>query len=128
MMIDFFGPLPAAWWEIWDAEEGVSSGQRHGHNGRRLLYVRNGAAVYTNDKPQKTLEEHFEFHFRKMRRTWGESAVPSKDEELAFLDFLRASLALDPSKRATANEALQSRWMLEYALPLAEKSWGQAIV
>lgn len=42
-----------------------------------------------------------------------------EDEKAAFLNLMRRMLVFRPEERPTANEVLQSEWMVKWGLPFA---------
>ena len=48
-----------------------------------------------------------------------------EDEARAILEMLRAMLVLHPDGRVTANELLESRWMVKWALPELNRQIGR---
>ena len=68
-----------------------------------------------------TLEEKFEESVQEARRemeTYGEEAgVFGQEEKHAILDLMRGMLRFRPEERLTADQVLESEWMVRWALP-----------
>lgn len=57
---------------------------------------------------------------QKWRRREGNKIV--EEEKAAFLDLMHRMLVYLPEERLTADEVLQSDWMVKWALPDYERS------
>ncbi|KAL4946033.1 hypothetical protein BDV06DRAFT_235595 [Aspergillus oleicola] len=104
--VELFGPLPLDWWEKW--EERSKFFEATGH-------------LLGNRYPWGSLGEGFENHVQKY---WREDDVGElgEDEAAAILDLMRRMLKFRPGERISADEVLQSEWMVKWALPAYEKT------
>ncbi|GLA81129.1 hypothetical protein AtubIFM56815_004766 [Aspergillus tubingensis] len=105
--IDVLGPLPREWWLCWE--------------GRSKFFTEDGhpTDAYLENK-WPPLEESFDVDIQKWRRKW--RGVVEEDERAAFLDLIRRMLLFRPEARPTAENVLQSEWMVKWALPDYERS------
>jgi serine/threonine protein kinase len=72
-------------------------------------------------EPWPPLDTAFEKFVQKYRRE--EGYVPFEaDETAAILALMRGMLRFDPKERLTIEEALQSEWMVKWALPELQKA------
>lgn len=105
--INVLGPMPAAWWERWEA--------------RHKFFDENG-----NQKQGKyswpPLAEAFEEGVQAYRRRSPATGVFDQDEAAAILNLIRRMLVFEPGKRPTAEEVLASEWMVKWARPDFERS------
>ncbi|PYI01809.1 kinase-like protein [Aspergillus sclerotiicarbonarius CBS 121057] len=107
--IDILGPLPPAWWDLWEA--------RHKYF-EEMGVPKKGRFVYS------PLEQSFEKHVQASRRRDGMCCFDD-EEKRAILAMLRPMLAFKPEDRATAEDVLSSGWMVNWGLPAAEKACPQ---
>ncbi|KAH7014591.1 kinase-like domain-containing protein [Microdochium trichocladiopsis] len=131
------GPLPQAWWDRWGVLPSGDEQEDELAQERRAGWLDNGVPLPHKPGYQLTLDERFESCVQENRRLeWfveGLSDVEkaaeqmSDDERDALLEMIRAVLRFNPSERLTASEILDTRWMREYGLPAAEKTWGRPI-
>ncbi|PKY08918.1 kinase-like protein [Aspergillus campestris IBT 28561] len=104
--IDVLGPKPAEWWRRWE--------------GRPRFFDEDGCPIESYRQNQwPPLEESFEVGVQKWRRRVGDEI--GEDEKAAFLDLMRRILSFRPEERPTAEEVLQSEWMVKWALPDCER-------
>ncbi|PWY92146.1 kinase-like protein [Aspergillus heteromorphus CBS 117.55] len=100
--IDVLGPMPSEWWLRWE--------------GRSQFFSEDGQSTeYHQRNKRPPLKETFENDVQKWRRK-RESEL-GEDEAAAFLDLMRRMLVFRPEGRLTADEVLQSEWMVKWALP-----------
>ncbi|GCB20743.1 serine/threonine-protein kinase spk-1 [Aspergillus awamori] len=105
--MDVLGPMPQEWWQRWE--------------GRSNFFTEDGRpteAYLENRWPP--FEESFEIDIQKWRRKW--RGVIEEEEKAVFLDVIRRMLAFRPEERPTAEDVLESEWMIKWALPDYEQS------
>ncbi|PLB49673.1 kinase-like protein [Aspergillus steynii IBT 23096] len=104
--VDVLGSMPSEWWTRWD--------------GRARFFDDDGCPTdsYVKNK-WPTLEGSFEEGVQKWRRRRGPAIQES--EKAAFLDLMRRMLSFRPEERPTAEEVLESEWMVEWAAPDCER-------
>ncbi|WEW58159.1 hypothetical protein PRK78_003627 [Emydomyces testavorans] len=101
-MMSTLGPFPKRWWNSWEKR-----GDYYSENGSRLEKSH-------CTRPPRSLNERL----RTMGR--GEDPVTcefSQEEVASIENLLRSMLTYEPSERSTAKDALQSEWMMRWALP-----------
>ncbi|KAH6919344.1 kinase domain-containing protein [Coprinopsis sp. MPI-PUGE-AT-0042] len=98
--VDVLGPLPQAWWDAWEE--------------RPRFFDDRGLPTERGVWPP--LDQHFEEAVQKLRREDGMGEF-GKDEKVAILDLMRRMLTFRPEDRPTAEEVLDSEWMVKWALP-----------
>ncbi|KAI9036249.1 kinase-like domain-containing protein [Aspergillus affinis] len=98
--VDVLGPMPSDWWHRWEE--------------RSVFFDEHGCTTESYKENQwPSLEESFEVCVQKWRRkVGGEVAAAEKD---AFLELMRQMLLFRPGERPTAEEVLQSEWMVKWA-------------
>ncbi|XP_044717144.1 kinase [Hirsutella rhossiliensis] len=106
--INVLGPMPAAWWEGWEAKYTFFDENGHPKQG-----------TY----PWPPLAEAFEDGVQKYRRKF-QAGIFDQEETSAILDLVRRMLAFEPEKRPTAEEVLESEWMVKWAQPDFKRSLG----
>lgn len=105
--IDVLGPIPSDWWLRWE--------------GRSQFFLENGQSTEFHRRNKwPPLETLFEDCVQKWRRKNGSEI--GEDEKAAFLNLMRRMLVFRPEERPTANEVLQSEWMVKWGLPEYERS------
>lgn len=106
--IDVLGPMPSDWWLRWKARD-------------EFFITEDGQPTdsYSEDK-WPPLGEWFEVAVQKWRRREGNEI--GEEEKAAFLESMRRMLVYLPERRLTADEVLQSDWMVKWALPDYERS------
>lgn len=106
--IDVLGPMPSDWWLRWEARD-------------EFFITKDGHPIesYCEDK-WPPLEEWFEVAVQKWRQQEGNEI--GEEEKAAFLDLMRQMLVYRPEERLTADQVLQSDWMVRWALPEYERS------
>lgn len=108
LQVDALGPLPDEWWDRWDSKTKANS--FHGNGEPRL------------GRGAGDLEQRFQSSIQKPRREAGMELI-SEDEKDALFEMIKGMLRFRPCERMTAPQVLESRWMREWALPEAKKSW-----
>jgi hypothetical protein len=103
--VDILGPVPAEWWDCWEAR-----GEYFDEDGRPVT----GRFVFPS------LEEIFETDVQAARRKDNMGEFGAEEKEV-FLGMLRPMLVFGPEERATAVETLNSLWMREWGLPSVER-------
>ncbi|KAJ9291922.1 hypothetical protein DTO021C3_362 [Paecilomyces variotii] len=104
--IDVLGPMPSSWWKRWEERSQFFDENGHPKEGR-----------YVWPPIDKAFEEGVQMYRRKCKV--GEF---DEEESAAILDLMRRMLAFRPEERPTAEEVLQSEWMLKWVLPDFERS------
>lgn len=104
--VDALGPLPADLSTIWEAlDTNDTEGRQDDHREVGL-----------------TLSEHIEKAIVRFRQEKDGFECPDGEELRAFEALLRSMLAMSAEDRISAEEVLQSEWMVKYALPDLEKA------
>lgn len=103
--IDVLGPIPLKWWELWGER-----GQFFDDNG----HPKEGRYVWP------PIDKAFEESVQTYRRKLGVGEF-EREEAAAILDLMRQMLAFRPEERPTAEEVLQSEWMVKWVLPELER-------
>lgn len=105
--IDVLGPMPSEWWPRWEE--------------RSQFFSEDGQLTeFHQSNKWPSLEELFEDCVQKRRRRKG--SVVGEEEKEAFLNLIRRILVFRPEDRPTANEVLQSEWMVKWGFPDYERS------
>lgn len=104
--IDVLGPLPYPWWESWEERDLFFDG-----NGK----PKEGRGVWP------PIKEAFEEGVQKYRRM-DKIGEFDREEASAILDLMCRMLAFRPEGRPTAEEVLNSEWMMRWALPCFQRS------
>ncbi|KAK2792243.1 hypothetical protein FQN52_003720 [Onygenales sp. PD_12] len=104
--IDVLGPLPFPWWESWKE--------------RDLFFDGNGNPKEDRDV-WPPINEAFEEGVQKYRRMDKIGEFDS-EEASAILDLMCRMLAFRPEDRPSAEEVLNSDWMVRWALPSFQQS------
>lgn len=107
--IDILGAssLPPEWWEAWEQRSNfftLSSDQK-------VRIPREDRYVWP------PLDEAFEEGVQKYRRQSQKVKEFDEDEMEAILELMRRMFVFRPDDRLTAEEVLQSKWMVKWALP-----------
>lgn len=108
-LVDALGPLPDEWWQRWEAAD------------KTELFVKNG--IPKEGRYPNTFEGRYEDCIEKPRRDFG-AELFSPDEREAIFEMIKGMLRFDPGERMTADQVLETRWMRNWAIPEAEKTWG----
>ncbi|KAK1767745.1 kinase domain-containing protein [Phialemonium atrogriseum] len=109
--VDALGPMPDEWWEAWE--------------GRSKHFIGNG-------KPKEgrevwTFDQRFEDTIQAPRRR-KETEGMDKEERDALFEMVRGMLVFRPGDRLSASQVLRTEWMRKWAIPEAEKTWGQKLL
>ncbi|OJJ42601.1 hypothetical protein ASPZODRAFT_20370 [Penicilliopsis zonata CBS 506.65] len=104
--VDLLGLLPPAWWQNWDAKDQFFHENGQPKEGR-----------YVWPRMDKAFEEGVQEY--RQKRQMGEFSM---EETTAILDLMRRMLTFQPDKRPTAEEVLNSEWMVRWVLPDHERS------
>ncbi|RMZ85138.1 hypothetical protein DV738_g32, partial [Chaetothyriales sp. CBS 135597] len=99
--IDVLGPVSPKWWELWEERSQFFDDNGHPKEGRDVWPPIN-----------KAFEEYVQSYRRK--RGAGEFG---EEEKAAILDLMSRMLKFQPVDRPTANEVLQSEWVVKWVLP-----------
>lgn len=51
-----------------------------------------------------------------------------KEERDALVEMVRGMLVFRPGDRLSASQVLRTEWMRKWAIPEAEKTWGQKLL
>lgn len=108
--VDALGAMPDEWWDNWQAKTKTDSFEENGK-------PRAGRDVWTFDK-------RFEDCIQRPRREDGMEVV-CDDERAAIFEMIKGMLKFRPGDRMSAQQVLETEWMRKWALPAAEKSWGE---
>lgn len=102
--IDALGQLPTEWWEKWEA--------------RRDKFTQQGEPI--NRSQNQSWEDLFETCVQRPRV---EEKMPPLEtsERDALFSMLRWMLSFRPENRPSAQQVLESEWMVKWALPEYEK-------
>ncbi|KAJ5796138.1 protein kinase domain protein [Penicillium psychrosexuale] len=104
--IDTLGPLPNEWLETWKAHREKS--------------LKDGEPV---DRPQSqypSWEDNFEMSVQRARIREGMPPFEPNERDALF-SMLRPMLSFRPENRPSAQQVLESEWMVKWALPEYEK-------
>ena len=104
--IDLFGPLPTIWWDSWEAKSRYFETDGRPKEGREVW---------------GPLEKTFEDTVQRYRRE-GDHGVYGTEEQKAILDLMRCMLALKPEDRPSAQDVMESEWMVRWGLPDLERA------
>ena len=99
--------MPPEWWEAWEQRSNfftLSSDQK-------VRIPREDRYVWP------PLDETFEEGVQKYRRQSQKVKEFDEDEMEAILELMRRMFVFRPDDRLTAEEVLQSKWMVKWALP-----------
>lgn len=100
--IEVLGPMPLSWWERWGE--------------RSQFFDESGCPKEGRNDVWPPMREAFEKHVQKYRRDDGVGEFEA-EETAAILDLMRRMLAFRAEERPTAEEVLQSEWMVKWTLP-----------
>jgi serine/threonine protein kinase len=109
--------LPSAWQDIWNRPK-TKEGDEYSLP----------RAPHPKSEPSPPLEQAFEKIVQEYRREFPEYGIFEADETAAILALMRGMLKLDPRKRMTMDEVLQSEWMLKWAMPELRKAMDESSV
>ncbi|KAF2994836.1 hypothetical protein E8E13_003232 [Curvularia kusanoi] len=98
--VDALGRLPDEWWTTWAARDQYYDDQGRSLDGSQGL----------------SLKERLERFIQKQRRRFG-MAEMEDEEKQAFLVLMEKMLKFRPEDRLSAQQALESTWMQNWAMP-----------
>ena len=104
--VDALGPLPAEWWEKWEARSEWFPGEWQPRDGRW------------------TFDRRFEESIQWLRRETGLETL-SDEERDALFEMVRWMLSFRPGERPSAKQVLETDWMRKWAIPEYEKTWSK---
>lgn len=104
--IDVLGPMPLSWWEHWEKRSQFFDNNGHPKEGRYVWPL---------------MDKAFDECVQKYRQKRGVGEF-DREETAAILDLMRRMLSFRPEERPTAEEVLQSKWMVEWVLPDFERA------
>lgn len=102
--VTVLGRLPSEWWEKWD---------------RRLEWF-NEDGTRNHHGLGRPWTERFEKFVQEPRRESDMEGIED-EEKAALFTMLKSMLAFRPEERSTAEEALTSKWMEDWAFPELER-------
>lgn len=105
--VDVLGPMPLSWWDGWEERSQFFDGDGRPKEGRHVWLP---------------MDEAFEEGVQKYRRKSSRVDEFGGEETVAILHLMRRMLAFRPEERPTAEEVLQSEWMVKWVLPDFESS------
>lgn len=104
--IDALGLLPTEWWGKWEA--------------RRDKFTEHEEPINLSRPPCQTLEDRFELNVHRPRIEEGMPPFESSERD-SLCSMLRSMLSFRPENRPSAQQVLESEWMVKWALPEYEK-------
>ncbi|KAK8061438.1 protein kinase-like protein [Apiospora phragmitis] len=107
--VDALGPMPDEWWETWEKGSKWFVGNGKPKEGRHVW----------------TFDQRFEDAIQAPRRRMGTEVI-GEEERDALFEMIRGMLVFKPGDRLSASRVLRTEWMRKWAVPEAEKTWGQA--
>ncbi|KAK8058188.1 CMGC/SRPK protein kinase [Apiospora phragmitis] len=107
--VDAVGPLPDEWWKSWEKGSKWFAGNGKPIEGRHV----------------EAFKQRFEDAIQEPRRKMGTEVI-GEEERDALFEMIRGMLVFSPGDRLSANRILQTEWMRKWAVPEAERTWGQA--
>ncbi|RAO66745.1 uncharacterized protein BHQ10_002757 [Talaromyces amestolkiae] len=107
--IDVLGAssLPPEWWDAWEQRSNFFSSS----SDQKIKIPREDRYVWP------PLDEAFEEGVQKYRRQSQKVKEFDEEEMTAILELMRRMFGFRPEDRLTADEVLQSNWMVKWALP-----------
>ncbi|GAT23254.1 hypothetical protein RIB2604_01703920 [Aspergillus luchuensis] len=102
--VELIGPLPSEWFARWTEIRDKDSKSKH----------------QPPTSPTQSWEDRFEKHMQQSRIREGMPPFESRERD-AFLSMLRSMLRFRPEDRPSAQQILESEWMVKWALPEYEK-------
>ncbi|KAL4879936.1 kinase-like domain-containing protein [Aspergillus karnatakaensis] len=103
------GPLPTEWWKKWEGRENHFTNAGDPNNRATSQY--------------KSLEDLLEMNIQQPRIQAGMAPL-ELSERTALLEMLRAMRSFKPEKRPSAQQVLESEWMVKWAIPESERIRG----
>jgi serine/threonine-protein kinase SRPK3 len=104
--VDALGPLPAKWWEKWEARS-----KKFTANGQ----PREGRSAWS-------WNQRFEDSIQEPRRDKGMKMVDEEERDALF-EMMRGMLGFQPGDRPSAKQVLDTAWMSKWAIPEYDKTW-----
>lgn len=104
--IGVLGPLPPEWQQKWDVH--------------RDQLLKDGQLIDQSQSLNQPWEDRFETCVQRPRTEEGMSALESNERD-ALSSMLRSMLSFTPEDRPSAQQVLESEWMVKWALPEYEK-------
>lgn len=104
--VDALGLLPTEWWEKWEA--------------RRDKFTEHGEPINRSGSQNQSWEDLFETSVQRPRIKEGMPPFESSERDALF-SMLRSMLSFRPENRPSAQQVLESEWMVKWALPEYEK-------
>lgn len=111
--VEVLGKLPLEWWENW-------SKRLDWFNEEGELKLSPEASGF-QDVVRRTWDVRFEHNIQKSRIEAGPE-VMTDEEKRGFEAMLKSMLKFQPKERATAQQVMQSEWMLDWGLLALEES------
>lgn len=105
--MNVLGSMPVGWWNRWEERS-----QFFNEDGR----PKEGRYVWP------PINQAFEEGVQEYRRKRGRVGEFDREETAAILDLMRRMLVFRPEERPTAEEVLESEWMVKWVLPDFNKS------
>ncbi|KAJ0418625.1 kinase-like domain-containing protein [Aspergillus carlsbadensis] len=106
--VDVLGPFPSDWWARWE--------------GRGKYFTEHGKPTEWYEKNKwEPLEEAFDTCLQIHRRRWGGEIC--EEERVAFLSMIRQMLVYRPEERLSAEQVMESEWMVKWAYPDYKRSF-----
>ncbi|RHZ49503.1 uncharacterized protein CDV56_105157 [Aspergillus thermomutatus] len=104
--IDALGQLPTEWREKWEAH--------------RDKFTEHGEPMDQSRSPYQSWEDRFETSVQRPRIAEGMPPLESSEQD-SLSSMLRSMLSFRPEDRPSAQQVLESEWMVKWALPEYEK-------
>jgi serine/threonine-protein kinase SRPK3 len=105
--VDVLGPMPPSWWDGWEERHQFFDEEQH--------------RINPQDRIWSSMDHAFEEGVQTWRRKC-EMGEFGEEEAAAILKLMRSMLAYRPEQRPSAEEILQSEWMVNWALPEFERA------
>lgn len=100
------GPLPIDRWEKWEGRGDYCTDDGQPNNRATSQY--------------RSLEDAFELNIQQPRDQEGMTPFTSSERD-ALVAMLRPMLSFEPKNRLSAQQVLESEWMVKWAIPEYEK-------
>lgn len=100
------GPPPTEWWEKW--------------GGRGNHFTDDGQPNNRATSQYRSLEDAFELNIQQPRNQAGMPPLELSERDALFA-MLRPMLSFKPENRSSAQQVLESEWMVKWAIPGYEK-------
>ena len=105
--MDTIGPLPEKWWSGWADRFDDFDANGKAKEGREVISMM--------DQYQESMY---------FPRRYFKTGLMDDRERDAFMDMIKSMIVFSPHGRLTASQVLETRWMRDWAIPEAEKSWA----